>query len=55
MADSKRYPEYVVNINGIDHTMRLSPEDVERYGDAAKKKSDSAKSNKAASARNKSA
>ena len=31
--------EYVVTINGIEHTMLLSPEDVERYGEAAQKSS----------------
>lgn len=29
--------EYVVTINGVEHTMQLDAEDAERYGDNAKK------------------
>lgn len=29
--------EYTVTINGVSHTMLLSKEDAERYGDAAQK------------------
>jgi len=29
--------EYTVTINGIEHTIRLSPEDADRYGDRAQK------------------
>ena len=28
--------EYTVTINGVEHTMQLTAEDAERYGDAAK-------------------
>ena len=35
MADDNR-KEFTVDINGVEHTMLLSPEDAERYGDAAK-------------------
>lgn len=35
--------EYTVTINGIEHTMLLSPEDAERYGDEAKKATTSTK------------
>lgn len=35
--------EYTVTINGIEHTMLLSPEDAERYGEDAKKVSTSSK------------
>lgn len=31
--------EYTVTINGIEHTMLLTPEDAERYGENAKKAS----------------
>ena len=48
MADLK---EYTVAINGIEHTLQLSPEDAKRYGDAARVKR--APANKAASASNK--
>jgi hypothetical protein len=36
--------EYVVTINGIEHTMLLDKEGAERYGDQAKKSSASTKS-----------
>lgn len=39
--------EYTVTIDGIEHTMQLSPEDAERYGDAAKKKTGGSSSGKA--------
>lgn len=29
--------EYVVTINGVEHTLLLSPDDAEKYGSAAKK------------------
>ena len=33
MADKRK--EYTVTINGIEHTLLLTPEDAERYGDDA--------------------
>lgn len=33
------YPQYVVTLNDTEYTMRLSPEDAERYGDKARRKS----------------
>lgn len=46
--------EYIVTINGIEHTMLLSAEDAERYGDSAKK-ADKPATKKAAAPANKSA
>lgn len=48
MADTRK--EYEVDINGVKHTLLLSPEDAERYGKAA-----APKPNKQASAPNKGA
>jgi len=54
MAEQK-LNEYTVTINGIEHTMLLTDEDAERYGDNAKKggatatKKASAPANKTAS------
>lgn len=49
MADNRK--EYAVRINDVDHTLLLSDEDAERYGDAARlAKAASAPANKAASA-----
>lgn len=42
--------EYVVTINGVEHTMMLSQEDAERYGDNAKKSSSSSTAKSKASA-----
>ena len=48
MADSRK--EYEVEIGGVAHTLLLTPEDAERYGDNAKAVS---VSNKARTASNK--
>lgn len=52
MAD--KLEEYTVVINGIEHTMLLTAEDAERYGDNAKK-SGAAQTKKASAPANKSA
>jgi hypothetical protein len=52
MADDNR-SEYTVTINGIEHTMLLTAEDAEAYGDKAKKAGAATK--KAAAPANKSA
>lgn len=49
MADLK---EYTVVIGGVEHTLQLSDEDAQRYGDAATPKSSTA-SNKSRSASDK--
>lgn len=53
MADNRK--EYTVAINGVDHTVLLSPEDAERYGEAARevKAAKAAPANKAATAQDK--
>ena len=48
MADSRK--EYEVDINGVKHTLLLTPEDAERYSDVKELK---APANKAGSASNK--
>jgi hypothetical protein len=50
MAESTQ--EYTVTINGIEHTMLLTQEDADRYGDAAVKAGST--SNKARTTSNKS-
>lgn len=44
--------EYTVTINGAEHTLLLSPEDAESYGDAATK-SKAAPANKARTVKDK--
>lgn len=52
MADNRK--EYEVTINGVEHTVLLSPEDADRYGDAAREvKAAKAPANKAATAQDK--
>ena len=50
MADLK---EYTVTIGGVEHTLQLSDEDAQRYGDAATPAKSSTASNKSATASNK--
>lgn len=38
----------VRNSDGIEHTVQLSPEDADRYGDAARPVEDATQANKAA-------
>ena len=47
--------EYTVTINGIEHTMLLSEEDAEKYGDQAKKSAKQPQTKKTAAPANKSA
>lgn len=51
----EKLEEYTVDINGQEHTLLLSAEDAERYGDAATKAGSKAKApaNKARSAEDK--
>lgn len=52
MADKRK--EYVLTINGVEHTVLLDAGDAERYGDAAVEvKAKAAPANKAASAQTK--
>lgn len=45
--------EYEVTINGIVHTMQLTKEDAERYGDDAVETKQAASANKSRTAQNK--
>lgn len=45
--------DYEVTINGIVHTMQLSKEDAERYGDSAVEVKQTAPANKSRTAQNK--
>jgi hypothetical protein len=51
MADSRK--SYTVTINGLEHTMLLTPEDAERYGDDAVETKQATPANKSRTVSNK--